>query len=210
MKNNGLKFTLLIVVFITISLGFTSIKENATAIPSFVATTSNVLVTVSLEKNINSTLKPPFLGKSFVGFKEAIGFKESQGNYFVVNDYGYLGKYQFGTSTLKSIGIYNTHQFLNNPPLQERAFIANTSKNKWILRNYIKKYAGKKIGGVVVTESGMLAAAHLAGAGNVKKYLRSNGGNGFKDANGASVRYYMKKFSGYDTSFIIAQESPKA
>ena len=29
--------------------------------------------------------------------------------------------------------------------------------------------------GIEITESGILAAAHLSGAGNVKKYLRSNG-----------------------------------
>src|SRR5210317_1730319 len=38
------------------------------------------------------------LGKSFVGFKEAIAFKESRGDYKIVNTLGYLGKYQFGKS----------------------------------------------------------------------------------------------------------------
>ena len=45
---------------------------------------------------------------SYVGFKEAIAFKESQEKYTVVNSFGYLGKYQFGASTLKLIGIYNS------------------------------------------------------------------------------------------------------
>jgi len=58
------------------------------------------------------------------------------------------------------------------------------------------------IGGFVVTESGILAAAHLAGPGNVKKYLRSYGKKSVSDAFGSSVEYYMKKFSGYDTSYI--------
>ena len=53
-----------------------------------------------------------------------------------------------------------------------------------------------------ITESGILAAAHLAGPGSVKKYLRSYGKEGFSDAFGTSIRYYMKKFSGYDTSSI--------
>lgn len=144
----------------------------------------------------------PYLGKSFAGFKEALGFKESQNNYFRVNKFGYLGKYQFGKSTLKLIGIYDSNMFLKTPELQEKAFIANSQRNKWVLRRDIKRFVGKKMNGVVITESGILAAAHLAGPGNVKKYLRSYGQNGFSDAFGTSLRYYMKKFSGYDTSSI--------
>lgn len=151
----------------------------------------------------------PYLGKSFEAFKEAIAFKESQGNYFTVNTFGYLGKYQFGKETLKMIGIYNPIYFLNTPKLQEKAFIANTKRNKWILRNDIKRFVGKKINGVEVTESGILAAAHLAGAGSVKKFLRSYGKTNFADGYGSTVRYYMKRFAGYDTSFITPDRRAK-
>lgn len=156
------------------------------------------------------TLKVPTLGKTFVGFKEALAFKESRGNYFTVNTLGYLGKYQFGKNTLKLIGIYDTSQFLYNPKLQEKAFIANTARNKWILRRDIKRFVGKTIDGVLVTESGILAAAHLAGPGSVKKYLRSYGAIGFTDAYGTNIREYMNKFSGYDTSFIEGDRKAKA
>ncbi|RKE95056.1 peptidoglycan-binding protein LysM [Ichthyenterobacterium magnum] len=152
----------------------------------------------------------PFLGKSYIGFKEALAFKESRGDYFTVNTLGYLGKYQFGKETLKMIGIYNPNQFLYNPQLQEKAFLANAERNKWILRKDIKRFTGKSIHGVLVTESGILAAAHLGGPGNVKKFLRSYGANNFSDAYGASVKYYMKKFSGYDTSSIIPDKRAKA
>jgi hypothetical protein len=152
----------------------------------------------------------PNLGKTFVGFKEALAFKESRGNYFTVNTYGYLGKYQFGKNTLKLIGIYNTSAFLADPKLQEKAFIANAKRNKWILRRDIKRFVGKHIDGILITESGILAAAHLAGPGSVKKFLRSYGAIGFTDAYGTSIRNYMKKFSGYDTSFVIANRKAKA
>ncbi len=158
----------------------------------------------SFSKNYNI----PFVGNSFNGFKEAVAFKESQGNYYEVNTLGYLGKYQFGKSTLKRFKIYNTQYFLNTPKLQEEAFIALCSVNKWILRKDIKRSIGKKINGIKVTESGILAAAHLAGAGNVKKYLRSNGKYTFKDAYGSSVQNYLQQFSGYDTSFIEANKKP--
>ncbi|SRX76062.1 peptidoglycan-binding protein LysM [Aequorivita antarctica] len=150
-----------------------------------------------------------FLGKSYVGFKEALGFKESRGNYHIVNDYGYMGKYQFSRATLRMMGFKNTDNFLYDTRQQEAAFMAYTSLNKWVLRKDIKRYAGKTIGGVKVTESGILAAAHLAGAGNVKKFLRSAGENRFEDANGTSIRYYLKMFSGYDTSHIVANKKPR-
>ncbi|RZN81433.1 MAG: peptidoglycan-binding protein LysM [Winogradskyella sp.] len=152
----------------------------------------------------------PYLGKSFEAFKEALAFKESQGNYFSVNTFGYLGKYQFGKETLKMIGIYNPIYFLNTPELQEKAFIANAKRNKWILRKDISRFVGKRIAGVEITESGILAAAHLAGAGSVKKFLRSYGSNNFADGYGTTVRYYMKRFAGYDTSFIKADKRAKA
>ena len=152
----------------------------------------------------------PFLGNCYVGFKEAVAFKESRGNYFAVNTFGYLGKYQFGRGTLKLIGIDNIDLFLNNPELQEKAFLANAARNKWILRKDINRFVGKKIKGVTVTESGILAAAHLAGPGSVKKFLRSYGRDDFSDAFGTTVRTYLKKFSGYDTSSIIPDRYAKA
>ena len=147
-----------------------------------------------------------FLGKSYLGFKEALGFKESRGDYYVVNGYGYMGKYQFSQSTLQMMGFRNTDNFLYDTRQQEEAFFTYISLNKWILRKDIKRYSGETIGGVKVTESGILAAAHLAGPGNVMKFLRSSGENRFEDANGTSIRYYMKKFSDYDTSHIIASK----
>lgn len=150
-----------------------------------------------------------FLGKTYVGFKEALGFKESSGDYWIINELGYLGKYQFAKSTLKLIGVHDANEFINDAHLQEKAFAAYTSRNKWILRRDIKRYRGRYMNGVKITESGILAAAHLAGAGNVKKYLRSGGAEGFADANGTTIQYYLKKFSGYDTSHIKPNKKAK-
>jgi len=166
--------------------------------------------TSTKDLDIKNCFSTPNLGKSFVGFKEALAFKESRGNYFTVNTYGYLGKYQFGKNTLKLIGIYNTSEFLKDPKLQEKAFIANAERNKWILRRDIKRFVGKQVGGVLITESGILAAAHLAGPGSVKKFLRSYGAIGFADAYGTTIKSYMKRFSGYDTSFVVPNKKAKA
>jgi hypothetical protein len=154
-------------------------------------------------------LAPPFLGSTYIGFKEALAFKESQGNYFTTNTLGYLGKYQFGVGTLQLMGVYNATRFLNDPVMQERAFQTNVARNKWILRKDIPRFVGKQIGGIEITESGILAAAHLAGAGNVKKYLRSMGSFDVSDNYGTSIAKYMKKFSGYDVSHVLPKRNPK-
>lgn len=170
--------------------------------------TANTIPTVTKTIEPFKVIYTPITNNSFVAFKEAVAFKESQGQYDRVNELGYLGKYQFGKSTLNRLKIYDTHEFLNTPELQENAFIALCSLNKWILIRDIKRSVGKKINGVPITESGILAAAHLAGAGNVKNYLRSNGEDIFMDANGTNVQHYMKKFSGYNTSFIKPVKNP--
>ena len=167
----------------------------------------------SSEKSVlfpkNNNYNIPYLQKDFVGFKEALAFKESQGKYRVVNTLGYLGKYQFGRTTLHRFNIYNTEAFLRNPELQEKAFVALCKVNKWILRKDIKRSVGKTINGIKITESGILAAAHLSGAGNVKKFLRSNGSQSFSDAYGSSIQSYLKKFGGYNVSNIIADRKAK-
>ena len=170
---------------------------------------SEDLAMASKAHTVKDNIFTPHLGKSFEGFKEALAFKESRGNYFTVNTLGYLGKYQFGAETLKLIGIYNPNQFLYNPELQEKAFYANAERNKWILRKDIKRFVGKEIGGIKITESGILAAAHLAGPGSVKKYLRSYGSNNKSDAYGSTVKHYMNKFSGYDTSIVTPNKEAK-
>ena len=151
-----------------------------------------------------------FFDKDFLGFKEALAFKESQGRYHVVNKYGYMGKYQFGKGTLALVGVHDTKKFLNSPSLQEKAFIANLSRNKWVLRKYISHYVGKKIKGILVTESGILAAAHLAGPKSVKDFLSSGGTKVFKDGFGTSIVEYMTKFRSFDVSDVPENRKAKA
>jgi hypothetical protein len=139
--------------------------------------------------------------KNHSRFLEDLGMRESSGNYKAVNQYGYLGKYQFGRKTLNALGYskITNREFLSNPELQEQAMYALLSHNKKILRKTIKKYSGKIINGILITESGILAGAHLAGAGNVKKFFRK--GYEFKDGNGTKMTSYMIKFSDYKLEF---------
>ena len=134
-------------------------------------------------------------------FLEDIGLRESSNNYHAVNQFGYLGKYQFGRKTLDGLGYKNVtnREFLENPSIQEEAMFALLLHNKNILRRTIKKYHNDTINGIHITESGLLAAAHLAGPGNVRKFLRK--GYEFKDGNGTKMTSYMVKFSNYKLEF---------
>ena len=194
-------------IMLLILMGF---KYSNVEVPETLKVTKPTEVLFPKNKRINmAIMAPPFLGSSYIGFKEALAFKESQGNYFIINTLGYLGKYQFGVGTLQLMGVYNATHFLSNPILQEKVFYTNISRNKWILRKDIYRFVGKHIDGVEITESGILAAAHLAGAGNVKKYLRSYGRVDVKDDYGTNIAKYMKRFSGYDVSNVLPKRNPK-
>lgn len=158
-------------------------------------------------------------------FLNDLGARESGGNYKAFNKFGYAGKYQMGEAALIDCGyykkasrnynndwrgtftgkdgVYSINDFLNNPKAQENAQII-FKKRQW---SYLKalgadKYAGKIINGYTITSSGLLAGAHLKGAGAVIDYLKSDGQKNPCDAFGTSVESYMKKFAGYDVSAV--------
>jgi len=198
----------LVMIFILASFGLKTTNKvvpNALKVntPTMVSFPQNELFTES------PVILPPLIGSSYVGFKEALAFKESQGKYSTVNTLGYLGKYQFGIGTLELVGVYNPDYFLANPKLQEKAFMTNIARNKWILRKDIAKYNGVKIGNSQITESGIIAAAHLAGPGNVKKYLRSLGRNDVSDDYGTTISHYISLFSGYDISMVLPERNAR-
>jgi len=201
-------FGSLIMLLIFASFNFHSTEQ---VVPKTLKVNEPTKVLYPKNKTIltSTTVSPPFLGSSFIGFKEALAYKESSGDYFVTNTLGYLGKYQFGIGTLKLVGVSNASNFLNDPILQEKAFETNIARNKWILRRDIKRFVGKRIKGVEITESGLLAAAHLAGPGNVMKSVRSYGNMNTTDAYGTTIDMYIKKFSGYDLSIVSAKRNPK-
>ena len=130
-------------------------------------------------------------------FLSAIGFRESGNRYDITNTFGYMGKYQFGRATLKGLGYkVSKKEFLNNPDLQEEAMLSLLNHNKEKLQQYIDVYDGKTVNGIYITESGILAAAHLGGQGSVRRYFRN--GKVFKDGYGTKITSYMSDFSGYD------------
>ena len=173
--------------------GITYIKPTVTAIE----VTPVKEVSVITPKLEAPKVKMPVV-KNHSKFLDEIGFRESSNNYKAVNQFGYLGKYQFGRKTLNAIGFdsISNYEFLSNPSIQEEAMLTLLKKNKHTLRREIKNYVGQTINGIYITESGILAAAHLGGAGNVKKFFRK--GYEFKDGNGTKMTSYMVRFADYD------------
>ena len=152
---------------------------------------------IKLKPKIEIVTSKIDIKQSHKNFLSAIGRRESSNRYDIINRYGYMGKYQFGRKTLNAIGFKNisNSEFISSPRIQEAAMITLLRVNKKNLRLQIKRHVGTVVNGVYITESGLLAGAHLAGAGNVKKWLRN--GKIFKDGLGTSVVSYIELFGGY-------------
>lgn len=105
----------------------------------------------------------------------------------------YLGLYQIGDDIRKSVGMsdipYNI--YLNHEEIQHIAMIKSLKSYKTILQPYINKYSGTIVGGILVTESGILGMAHT-GIGNVKSFLDSDGRTVGEDGNGVKCTDYLK------------------
>lgn len=118
-------------------------------------------------------------GCSFQDFKEYLGACESSGDCGVRNQYGYLGKYQFGHQALVDLGykyagggwtgkdgINSEADFLGSCAVQEEAMQEWTDQLAREIENAgLDRYIGQNIGGCTVTMSGLIAGRHLKGIG---------------------------------------------
>jgi hypothetical protein len=149
--------------------------------------------------------------KGLQTFLDSLGQRESGNDPTKINKFGYIGKYQFGKAALKEIGLnkkINKHKFKKNPNIwpeksQDLAMVKLLKRNVHYLGDYIGDYEGSIVNGIKVTKSGMLAASHLLGASNVKKYLDSDGKQDPKDGFGTHLSSYLKKFAGYNMSEVL-------
>ncbi|PIE78361.1 MAG: hypothetical protein CSA15_08200 [Candidatus Delongbacteria bacterium] len=192
--------------FVFILLAFTTIYKK----DSFKYINQDVgQPTVSPYKSVDA-MSIPYYTYSYTGFKESLALRESRGRYRAINTLGYLGRYQFGVSTLALLRIRDIKSFLHKPELQEKALKSYLAYNKWLLQDEIAEYSGQIINGVEITESGILASAHLAGPQNVKRYLRTQGKRKTKDAYGTRVDHYMEEFAHYDLTSVKPLQHPNS
>lgn len=164
---------------------------------SFSGATDEVPEYVPVEEVIKDVEEIPITPvKGIDDFKYDLGFKESTNRYDAVNPWGYLGKYQFSPNILWRLGFQvSREEFLSNPQLQEEAFETLLRHNYDILKPIIDKYDGKRINGIEITESGILAAAHLIGPTRTKLFLKYN--RNYRDGLGTRTSDYLHEFSGY-------------
>ncbi len=151
-------------------------------------------IEIDIEKPVEDEI---VIVKDYYAFLNDIGHRESGNRYGVVNKYGYMGRFQFGKSTLRTLKIkVDKETFLSNPQLQDYAMHKLLCYNQNKLKYYIDNFEGQIVHGILVTESGILAAAHLGGAGSVKRWFKT--GKVRKDGNGVKITSYMERFSGYN------------
>ena len=161
---------------------------------------------------------------NFGAFLIALKFMESGGDYQVVNSLNFLGAYQFGEAALIDLGyvrrdadpydnnfaggwtgkngIRSARQFLNSPAVQDDAAREWMDVMwRYIEHHQIDGYAWSEVGGMELTPSGMLAAAHLLGAGSLAEYIHSDGRNDLRDPYGMPLSAYIEKLNGYDVPY---------
>lgn len=137
-------------------------------------------------------------------FIEAVGMLESDNTYYVVNRYGMLGKYQFSPTTIQHLGYDVTKEdFLTNPPLQDSVMRAYMRDNYNMLHPYIARYGGRMYKGVYINTATVLAGAHFAGAGGMKRFFEDPEDSvGVTDGNGMTLVRYMNHFDEYKLAAI--------
>jgi hypothetical protein len=124
-------------------------------------------------------------------------------SYSAINQYGMLGRYQFDPNTIKFLGFNVTdEEFLNNPSLQDSVMVTYMKFNYNELKSLIEEYEGTTRNGVVLHNATILAGAHFAGPGGIKKYILSTSGEGRVDGNGMTVKRYIKNFNDFNLPLL--------
>jgi hypothetical protein len=182
-------------------------------IPSFIRQPTSIVASPFIQTSyfekkdeVPKRTKPSFKKKSYEHFLYVLAQRESGNDWTIYNKWGYMGKYQFGDLALEDLGYggcVTIEEFKKDPSifpewLQDELIVEYIKKNKRNLRRYIKNFDNTIIDSTEITESGIIAAAHLVGAGNTTKWFDNCGEIDIKDGNGVSIKEYMKTFAGYE------------
>ncbi len=164
---------------------------------------------------------------SYSDFLQALRMRESSGDYSAVNTLGYLGAYQFGEAALVDLGIVardgnafdndfgggftgklgitSITDFLTTPEAQDAAAL------EWmpLLWRYLEALdldliLGHVVADIHLTASGLLAGAHLLGAGGVRDWVQSGGDPALTDGYATPLGEYLSTFGGYEIAFLAS------
>ena len=155
-------------------------------------------------------------------FIEALGAKESGNNYRAVNQFGFMGRWQFGKPRLYDLGlsvdgwhpqgrpiksVITKEQFLNSRQVQDMIMLKHVGQVKRLFVQRYGNYIGRIIKNVTVSISGAVAGVHLKGWG-VNQSDVSNSKQGLRhfllygldpvDGNGTPISLYISKFGDYE------------
>jgi hypothetical protein len=152
--------------------------------------------------------------RPYADFVKAMALSESSDNYATVNEFGYLGRYQFGLARLSDFGLceripgtagmgnkcfrwrlpFSQDVFLTSCLLQDTIFNMHVGDlHKIVIWRY-QKYLGRDVDNTLVTTSGAVACMHLLGEGGLMHFVA---GEDSTDANGTAASDYVRKFAGY-------------
>ena len=139
-------------------------------------------------------------------FADSLATIISNKKYDTIFPNGSLGKYAIGDLILRDLGFRPTakfkREFLKDTLLQEECFKVICMINKYRMRNYIDKYSGSVYNDVLITESGLLAGAHLIGATTLKSWFL----DGYENEDMVQV---IEKMKGFDLDYIVPVHSYK-
>ena len=191
------KWTTKLTLFILISvLGYFAWIKVAE--PIFIVKERTAFIT-----QVHKELYDSPIPKENLLFMTSLSLFESGHDYSVFRGQ-YWGAFQIGDLGRQELHMENFPQdeFLKDTVLQNWAMNKLMKKNYEYLYPYIKELkipirGGIKIGGNIVTVSGILAAAHLVGPFAAIEFLKTNGKTVPKDGNGVPLTRYFQ-FNNFD------------
>jgi len=111
----------------------------------------------------------------------------------------FAGRYQFGDARLADYNAvagtnYTAKDMLNMPEAEQEKIADWHFKDisQYIKSEGLDKFIGTEINGVTLTESSLVAVAHLGGKSGLKQFLITDGKYNEKDSNGTSLTDYAR------------------
>jgi hypothetical protein len=171
-------------------------------------------------------------GTTYQDYLVALRQFESNNRPGIVNPFGYAGWYQMSEAAMIDAGYYrrdgtpNTNDwnpanftgknginsiadFLASPDKQTQA-ITDYNQKQWsyITAMGLDKAIGRTVNGILITESGLLAGAHLVGVGGLQQFINSNGSIVPVDGNRTPITKYIKEFGGFALGPVVPRSVP--
>jgi hypothetical protein len=132
---------------------------------------------------------------------QRFSYYESEGQWKIFNEYGYMGKFQFGTYAMIALNKQHitTHSFRMNPyifppDVQDSCVVAILYLNYLTAKDIIDQNCGVVINDIQMNHFNMMVAMNHVGCAGFMPYLNSRGKIVPKDGNGSTIEFYLHEF----------------